>query len=140
PRVGQPRAADGDRPVSMTRRKPAQADVRPATKTPAPAPTNGRPRIGDVLIDLRAVSPEDVEQALARQNGSGIRVGTLLVEAGVVTERIVTEALSKQLEIPLVDLRQHAPDAEALARLPDTFAREHVALPLRLKDDVIAIV
>src|ERR1700751_3469143 len=96
--------------------------------------------MGDVLIDLRAATPEDVEKALARQNGSGTRLGTILIDAGVVTERVVTQALSKQTGVPVVDLRQHAPDAEALARLSDAVAREQLALPLKLKDDAIAIV
>ena len=50
-------------------------------------------RLGDILIAAGLVSEEQIEEALAKQKGSGKRLGTVLQEEGYITELEMIEAL-----------------------------------------------
>ncbi len=55
-------------------------------------------RLGEILVDMRAVSPQDVHEALKEQKaGDGSRkVGEILVEKGFVPDEMVRRALVVQ--------------------------------------------
>ncbi len=55
-----------------------------------------KPPLGEILLGLRSVSPEQVEAALAEQQRSGKRIGELLVDAGAIDHRQLYEALGLQ--------------------------------------------
>ncbi len=52
-------------------------------------------RLGEILVDMRAVTPQDVEEALEEQkSGNGPRkLGEILVEKGLVRDAMVKRAL-----------------------------------------------
>ena len=52
-------------------------------------------RLGEILVDLRAISPREVERALELQTkeGDGKRIGELLVEKGLVLPEEIERAL-----------------------------------------------
>ena len=41
-------------------------------------------RLGDVLVNSGVISAEDLERGLARQKGSGRKLGEVLVDEGIV--------------------------------------------------------
>ena len=50
-------------------------------------------RFGDILLEARMVTPEELEQGLsAKAVDSDKRLGAILVGLGILTERQVTEA------------------------------------------------
>jgi hypothetical protein len=54
-------------------------------------------KLGEILVDLRVVSPRDVEEALQiQQNGTNKLIGEILVEKGIVDKREVERALEIQ--------------------------------------------
>ena len=63
-----------------------------------------RVRLGELLVDAHIVTREQLEDALALQKKDGRRIGTLLVEVGLVSETQVTQILSQQLSVPWVSL------------------------------------
>src|SRR5207244_12357615 len=86
------------------------------------------------------VSRGAIMEALLQQTGSGKRLGALLVDAGVITDRQLAETLAEQLNLPLADLRNDSPAADAVAKVPERVARELVAVPLRLDGDNLEVV
>jgi two-component system chemotaxis sensor kinase CheA len=57
------------------------------------------PRLGEVLVDKHAATPEQVEQAvLAQEHGDGRQLGELLVDEGVVRPNDLIDALQTQAE------------------------------------------
>lgn len=60
--------------------------------------------------------------ALAVQSGDGRRLGTVLLENGLISPGQLDEALSHQSNIPLVDLRRLDPTAEALSLVAESVA------------------
>ena len=68
----------------------------------------GRPekwRLGDVLIQQRLISQEQLQQTLDLQRTTGKKVGRLLIETGVTTEELLANGLARQLRIPFVNLK-----------------------------------
>lgn len=55
-----------------------------------------RPPLGEILVGLKAISPEQLTQGLEAQRANGRRLGEVLVEAGVVDHRQLYEALGLQ--------------------------------------------
>lgn len=91
----------------------------------------GGRRLGEILVDAQVLGPEPLAEALDRQRESGMRLGAVLVEMGLLDEHTVVAALGAQLGLPVADLRHHPPDPEALRALPKATARRLTAIPVR---------
>lgn len=63
-----------------------------------------RMRLGDLLVSSKILSASQLEEALAEQKRTGLRLGETLVALGFVTETQVAQVLSHQLSLPWVDL------------------------------------
>jgi type II secretion system protein E len=97
--------------------------------------------LGQLLIDEGLVTPEQIETALAeqRRNDDGKRIGEILVSLRFLTDQNLLTGLSKQLDVPLVDLTKEPPDPQAVGIVPSEFALRHHLVPLRKNDDSLVI-
>ncbi len=124
--------AAGDEPA-------AAGATSTATVDPAgdelPKQYDGVPRLGSLLVERNYVTQTAVEEAVANQASTGRRIGAQLVEAGLLTDEQLAEALSGQFELPLVDLGGESPQPEAVAKLPESLARELLVVPLDVTED-----
>ncbi len=80
-----------------------------------------QPLLGEMLVAAGAVRAADVERALELQQRLGGRLGSLLMRVGAVSEDTLLEALSRQLELPLLERDLPPPDEaqlRALAHVP----------------------
>src|SRR5688572_14410838 len=91
-----------------------------AAVTEVPAETM---RLGDLLVSRLVLTPEILEEALSLQNGSGRKLGSILLERGLLDAGTLTQALAVQVGLPTVDLRRIEPSAEALGLLEEVVAR-----------------
>jgi type IV pilus assembly protein PilB len=109
----------------------------------APAPVRARPDgwqpLGELLLERDAISSTQLHEALLQQSSSGKRVGALLVELGAISEHVLAEALAEQLSLALVDLAVEAPDADAVALVPESVARAHVCIPMLRTDEELVV-
>ena len=96
-----------------------------------------RIRLGDLLVQTGVVSREAVEDLAGAKGGE--RLGTALLERGLVGERDVTRALSEQLHVPVVDLRDVRPEESATALIDPADAHRYDMLPLLFIDGALTI-
>jgi type IV pilus assembly protein PilB len=61
-------------------------------------------RIGELLVEAAVISQSQLEQALFAQRKDGRKLGHLLIELGLVSEIQLTQTLSRQLSVPWVSL------------------------------------
>ncbi len=61
-------------------------------------------RIGELLVEAGVLSQSQLEQALFAQRKDGRKLGQLLIELGLVSEVQLTQTLSRQLSVPWVSL------------------------------------
>jgi len=116
------------------------AATTPAQTAPRPAP--GRPeklRLGDVLVQQRLISQEQLQQTLELQRQTGKKVGRLLIESGVITEELLANGLARQLRIPFVNLKTFPFRGDVVKLLPESAARRFRALVLEDKGDSLLI-
>ena len=93
----------------------------------------GRPekiRLGDTLIAQKIISQEQLKLALEQQKKSGRRLGRILVEQGFANDEQICEAISRQLNIPYINLKVHNVNGDLVRRLPETQARRFRAILL----------
>ena len=110
----------------------------PVLQEPSSHGHNG-PLLGELLVGTGAISADVLSHALAEQTATGKLLGQVLLELGVLNERQLLEVLSEQLHMPIVDLRNAAPETEALEALPESLVRAVGALPMRLADQGLAV-
>jgi len=106
-----------------------------------PVPT-GRPeklRLGDVLVQQRLISQEQLQQTLALQQQTGKKMGRLLIETGLITEELLANGLARQLRIPFVNLKTFPFRADVVKLLPESAARRFRALVLEDKGDSLLV-
>lgn len=87
-------------------------------------------RIGDLLVQHHIVTPEQLQQGLELQKQTGLKLGRVLIDQGFVEENQFLEFLSKQLDIPFVDLKKFNFDASLVHKLPESYARRFRAIVL----------
>lgn len=87
-------------------------------------------RLGDLLVENGVISYAQLEQALNSQRQSGHKLGRTLIDMGIVMENRLLEFLSRQLQIPLLNLHQYKIDPDAVRLLPEALARRFRALVL----------
>lgn len=92
-------------------------------------------KLGDLLLQAGAITQTQLEEALKYQVIFGGKLGTNLIEMGVIEEDDVTRALSKKFKIPAVDSEQimNVP-ADVIQLIPAELAQKYRILPLRLEN------
>lgn len=87
-------------------------------------------RLGELLVEMRVVTPQDVSDAIEEQQVSGEKLGSLLVKRGVCRVADVLAALSSQMGHPSVALAGVMPPHALQTLLESTFAEERLVLPI----------
>jgi type II secretory ATPase GspE/PulE/Tfp pilus assembly ATPase PilB-like protein len=97
-------------------------------------------RLGDALQQLGMVSAEQLEGALSRQRAQRHRpLGEILIDMGAVTDEQIRQVLARKLGIPFVDVQRFTPEVNALKCITPAFALRHKVLPLHLRDQDLAV-
>jgi MSHA biogenesis protein MshE len=87
-------------------------------------------RLGEILVQQRLLTQEQLKLALEEQKRSGRKLGRVFIERGYVTEEEISEALAKQLQIPYINLKYYNIKPEVTQKLPETQARRFRAIVL----------
>ncbi len=88
-------------------------------------------RLGELLLEHKIISEEQLKSALAEQKRSGRKLGRVLTDLGIVREETLHEVLAQHLQIPFVDVRQLTIDSTTVRLLPEAHARRFRALVLQ---------
>ena len=92
-------------------------------------------RLGDVLIAIGKIIPEQLEAGLAAQKGSGKKLGEILIETGVISEDDIAKALSEQLHIEMVDLLTISIPEEILNMVPVNVLKKNKVFPFEFAEN-----
>jgi len=93
-----------------------------------------RIRIGDLLVKAGVITDLQLKAALAEQSQWGGKLGDILVRMEFLTEEVLVRALSKQSGIPRADLSGE-PNKGALARISAETAEEFNVVPVGVKEE-----
>jgi MSHA biogenesis protein MshE len=93
----------------------------------------GRPekvRLGEILLQQKLLTEEQLRTALEEQKNSGRRLGRVVIEKGYASEEQISQALARQLGVPFINLKQFNSKREVVLKLSETQARRFRALVL----------
>src|SRR5262245_58981709 len=90
-------------------------------------------RLGDLLIEAKVITPQDLSEAIAEQRRTGQLLGATLLRMGLVTEDVLMRTLQQQLGLHLLDLSEITVDEQALTLVREELARKYVALPIEVE-------
>jgi len=91
--------------------------------------------LGARLVEAGVITPEQLEEALRRQNaklkdGKKERLGRILVELGYCTEEDIARVMADRTGIPFLLLESYPVDQAALSLISPETARRYRALPI----------
>jgi type II secretory ATPase GspE/PulE/Tfp pilus assembly ATPase PilB-like protein len=90
-----------------------------------------RMRLGEVLVEAGLVKQKDIDRALEEQkNRRGKRLGEILVTLGVVTEVDMAHALAKKFGLSYVDLDKYPINVQAAREIPTSLIERYGFLPI----------
>ena len=106
-----PAPAPAPSPVSTAARGPSDAASLARRERPA------RPPLGQILLEMRAVSPEDLLKALVLRKRQEVRLGDILLAHGWVREADLMAALAAQWQAAVIDPVAELPDPRLIDRI-----------------------
>src|SRR5450631_2220221 len=92
-----------------------------------------RVRLGELLVRAGLISADQLEEALTEQRRVGKRLGSLLVESGLVSETQVTQILSQQLSVPWVSLHHIDFSRDLLNLVPLDLVERYCLIPIYVR-------
>ena len=98
-----------------------------------------RIRLGDLLLQQKLISQEQLKAALEDQGRSGRKLGKVLIESGYLSEDQIGEALARQLSVPFINLKYYNFNSAVTRKLPEAQARRFRALLLEEQDDMVLV-
>jgi MSHA biogenesis protein MshE len=96
-------------------------------------------RLGEILVQQKLLSEDQLNQALADQKRTGRKLGRVFVESGFVTEEQISGALARQLGIPYLNLKFYNINQDVVRLLPETQARRFRALVLEDRGETVLV-
>ncbi len=96
-------------------------------------------RLGEMLIERKQITQEDLDRALEIQKERGDKIGKIFVDLGFIAMRDVLAALSEQLGVALAALDQPPPESPELQGISPRFMRQCLFLPLAVDDSSVTL-
>jgi hypothetical protein len=94
-----------------------------------------RNRIGEILVKARVIDELQLRSALAQLDQWGGRLSRIVVDMRLASPDVVTEAISKGMGMPRMQLGNVPKDPGALAKLDVGFAEQKGVFPVALRDN-----
>jgi general secretion pathway protein E len=96
-------------------------------------------RLGELLLERRLITQEDLDRALELQKERGDKIGKTLIDLGFVAARDVLAALSEQLSVPLVTIDGPPAASAETEPLSPRFLRQFRVLPIGREDHTLTL-
>jgi general secretion pathway protein E len=96
-------------------------------------------RLGEILIERRSITQEDLDRALELQAERGDKLGKILVDLGFAAQRDVLSALAHQLDVPLVQIEGPPAVSPEIETLAPKFLRQFRCLPVAQHDHTVTL-
>jgi type IV pilus assembly protein PilB len=87
-------------------------------------------RLGTLLVEAGVISQGDLEKLLKKHKATKKRLGEIAVEDGYASEEEIVRGLAKQLKIPFISLDTIVIDPEVARMISESMSRHLRAIPL----------
>lgn len=98
-----------------------------------------RKRLGEILLELKLLSEEQLNNALAMATQKGVLLGAYLIASGTLKESELARALSVQYGLDCIDLSRFVMPNNIRNLISQKTIEKYRFLPLELKGDILTI-
>jgi len=92
-----------------------------------------RRKLGEILQKAGVITPQQLAEALEDQKRYGGKLGTILLERRMISEKQYFQALTSQLRIPAVDFTKSTVPEEVIKYITQELAEKHTVFPVAVK-------
>jgi len=97
-------------------------------------------RLGEILIERKLITPDDLARALdIQKERGGEKLGKIMVDLGFIAMRDLLSALAEQLQVPVLTLEGPPAVSPELETLAPRFLRQFRCLPVALHDHTVTL-
>jgi len=96
-------------------------------------------KLGQILIDKRLISQEDLQDALLSQQNTPLKIGQILIKKGLIAEDEVLKALATQYSIDYVETLEFTDADNILGNIPVQFLKRYKIAPYTVKKNTIKV-
>ena len=108
-------------------------------KPSAKAGKGQKKRLGDILIESKYCTAEQLDKALKGAKEEKLRMGAYLVKHGILSNKQLSIALSKQFNIPFIDLDESLVDPVLATLLPKKLCHEQILCPVKRENNKLVL-
>jgi len=87
-------------------------------------------QLGNVLIERKVITPQQLDIALAEQKEKGGLLGEILVNLGFAGEEDIAQALTAQYGFPYMRLSNYEVNREVIGIVPERLAQQYLLVPI----------
>jgi len=98
-----------------------------------------RPSLGDILVKVGIITPEQLKTALAQCDPEQRSLGPVLVSLGFATEEKISKAVSIRLNIPFFTTFEGLIDPDVSQVFPESLARKLLVVPIFRVEDKLTV-
>ena len=108
--------------------------------------SNKRKTIGEILVDQKLITPDQLEEALSKQKkikekwGHTRPLGLLLIELGYINSRGYLTALSKHFNMPILSMKDYQPNPQLQKVIGERYAMERKIIVMENSAKTIKLV
>lgn len=95
--------------------------------------------IGQLLVEEKVISKEQLELALIEQRTSKKRLGEVIAELGFASERDILRTLALRLGVEYVDTPLFIVELDVIRLIPEALARRYNIIPVYLRSGTLTI-
>lgn len=96
-------------------------------------------KLVDILIKGKIVKQNDLDRALDVQRKTGRSLGKILMESGSISEKDLMVVISRQMNIPPIDLSKYKINKSLMDIIPEKIARQYSLIPVSKIGKVLTV-
>lgn len=96
-------------------------------------------RIGEILIQKKWISWEQLQVALEEQKETKELIGEVLVRKRFISEQLLYKALAEQYNTRFLDLKRTHINPKAVALIPKSVAEKYTLIPVDFQQEALVI-
>ncbi|MBF0517173.1 MAG: type II secretion system protein GspE, partial [Nitrospirae bacterium] len=109
-----------------------------ATKRIRPEAANIK-RLGTALLEAGVIKEQELDAALSEQKRTGSKLGKVLIDLGFTSEMEIVHTLANNMGLEYVELQKTTIAAEAIKAVPLKLAEKHLVLPVNFIDNRLVL-
>ncbi len=118
----------------MAEERAAGSEKNPAKRSPL-----SRRKLGELLIETGLLGVEQLTEALKAQQGTEKRLGDILIDMKFISEEEMALALALQLKIEYIDITDQTIDTKILEAIPREVAFKFTCVGISIKNSILEV-